>query len=301
MQIRRIIIAPKLKDTFFSHAAATQYTRTFGSSSLSTMYRCTFCAAMFANNHLLNLHEERHRRLYACRVCKLHYPTRFALFRHTKRTGHYIKKEEVAALPRNHHVPFKGRDLMTRQPGQFGRLARHQSPPRKQRELTRRQVMDLYRPRLADTRVVDCGSRRSVRLNSLSTTNSSGTSTESRPAANHSSRKSSSGQRSYSTIDVVSKPIPRKRKAASSGGPPPKRGKAETMHKSKDVTSPSGAKKDDHSPTGAKSEADVCSPTGAEESPRPRPSSADEPRPSTSRRRHTTKFVVLSDSDSDTE
>lgn len=125
------------------------------------MYQCTFCSAIFSSNSLLLAHEERHRRLYPCRVCKKHYPTRFSLFRHAKREGHYINQTNSGALPVNHHVPFKGKAMFTKPAGQFG--VSKQQPPKKFRELSTRQIIDIYRPRRCDTRVIDYSRSNSTR------------------------------------------------------------------------------------------------------------------------------------------
>ena len=134
-----------------------------------TLLRCNFCAAVFATNRLLEAHEARHRRLYSCRVCHVHYPTRYSLFRHAKRDGHYLYPEQSSALPVNHHIPFKGRGYSTKAPAQFGK--NNNRPPTVRRQMPPRVITDMYRPRVASTRIVDCRPRRcsTPKIQSLST------------------------------------------------------------------------------------------------------------------------------------
>ena len=118
------------------------------------LLHCSFCSAIFATERLLRAHEARHRRVYACRVCHTHYPTRYSLFRHTKRAGHYLYPEQAAALPHTHHIAFKGRGFTTRGPSQFGRNSK---PPTVQRQMPKSAIRDLYRPRVASTKVINFG------------------------------------------------------------------------------------------------------------------------------------------------
>ena len=82
------------------------------------MFHCGFCYSIFSSARLLEEHEARHRKQYACRVCGQTYPTRFMLFRHAKGAGHYLSKDITHKLPVAARIPYKGKN--TKPPGEFG-------------------------------------------------------------------------------------------------------------------------------------------------------------------------------------
>lgn len=86
-------------------------------------------------------HEDRHRKLYPCKVCGQQYPNRYALFKHAKRAGHY--RNDGKRLPPKHHVPYKGVTPLSAL--EFGSRAR--TPPRARgAELNQAEIRNIYNP-----------------------------------------------------------------------------------------------------------------------------------------------------------
>lgn len=71
------------------------------------MFHCAYCEAIFSSATLKQQHENRHFRLYRCKVCHTGYSNRYELFMHTKRERHYIPQSSGQPIPRNFHVPRK--------------------------------------------------------------------------------------------------------------------------------------------------------------------------------------------------
>ena len=257
-----------------------QRERTF---TANMIFHCRYCAATFANRQLFNAHEERHRKLYPCRICHTHYPTRYALFRHAKKRGHYINKTENGALPANHHIAFKGREQLTKGPSQFGR-SEPLAPPEKQRELSRRQILDIYRPRVSSTRVIDC---RVPRLRTVLPP-----SRESRPSTSglqQPPRKkpttTAQPERSYSTISVTRKGGSRN---TSKGKQPLKKCRREPQP---GTELPAAMEPQPGTELPAAKETEPGT-----ELPAPQDQAKDKDKSS---HRHTTKYEIISDSESD--
>lgn len=127
------------------------------------MYHCRFCVATFSQPRLLRDHEDRHRRVYPCLKCGRQFATRFSLYKHTKRSGHYLK--DAKRLPTNHHIPYKGARPLSAV--EFGRTTAHTLPPTQPRAevLERPEINQIYQPRLpADERTVDCSSDLRTRI-----------------------------------------------------------------------------------------------------------------------------------------
>ena len=251
------------------------------------MYHCRFCMAIFADQQLFNAHEERHRRLYPCRVCHQHYPTRYALFRHAKRLGHYLNKEQTGALPLAHHIAFKGQADLTRGPRQFGSSRHPLAPPSKHRELTKRQIIDIYRPRENPPRVVDC--RRPTLRTVIPPRRTATPPVEPQPSTSGlTSRRAPPSSVSYSTI-TVQKKIPQKRPANKQNGNPKKRPAYSQKGNQKRPT---------HSIKG-KQPQEKTSNTVARKETKPEVLSLTDSEEDSPSRRHTTKFDILDSSDSE--
>jgi hypothetical protein len=113
------------------------------------MHNCKYCYAVFTSEQLLEHHEARHRRQYICKICTQTFPSRFSLFRHTKKDGHYVPKDAAHKLPAKARVAFKGND--TRPPKEFGKGVRNND----MKTMTHSDAVNINRVVTRNTRVVN--------------------------------------------------------------------------------------------------------------------------------------------------
>lgn len=148
---KKIILAAQTPRQVSFYNSADQTTTNL---LIINMYHCNYCRNKFSNLKLLHQHEATHKKNYPCKVCHKHYPTRFSLFRHAKSAGHYLDKSAACSTPSSHHIPFKGRAVLTKGAEQFGRIHSWQPTERPRHVMNRKQIQALYQPRVS-TRTIE--------------------------------------------------------------------------------------------------------------------------------------------------